>query len=200
MAAAIDCDLLILVIDGRKGLQPADVALRAGVGPLLHRTPPARGSRRPWWWSRVSIIPTSGGLGASLRLVGGQGYARGRRPLPVRFPASDAAAHVQHVHGGRPSRETPFGVAEHVLPRSPRNLHRAERTALIRQLQALSGRSKVGRVMTQLGQHGRQVWTNLKSRRKHGAAASPESIRVIADEVGSIATGKPRCLPRRKDR
>jgi uncharacterized protein len=62
--------------------------------------------------------------------------------------------------------QTPFGVAEHVLPALAAQLHKAERAALIRNLQLLSTRSKVGRVVTQLGQHGRQLWTNLRTRRQ----------------------------------
>ena len=72
-------------------------------------------------------------------------------------------------------RETPFGVAEHVIPALAAQLHRAERTALIRQLQSLSGRSKIGRVITQIGQQGRQVWTNLKTEAQTGAARAVTS-------------------------
>ena len=62
-------------------------------------------------------------------------------------------------------------MAEHIIPALAALWQRAERTALIRQLQALSGRSKVGRVMTQLGHQGRQLWSNLKTRRKEKAKA-----------------------------
>jgi hypothetical protein len=86
-----------------------------------------------------------------------------RATLPPSFASFTAA--------GLPG-ETPFGVAELVLPELAAQLHRAERAALIRHLQAFSGRSKVGRVMSQLGQHGRQVWTNLKARRRRSQPKS----------------------------
>jgi hypothetical protein len=60
--------------------------------------------------------------------------------------------------------ETPFGVVEHVIPGLAAQLQKAERTALIRQLQSLSSRSKAGRLASQLGQQARQVWGHLRTR------------------------------------
>jgi hypothetical protein len=67
--------------------------------------------------------------------------------------------------------ETPFGVIEHLARALVPLLLKAERTALIRRLHEMSGRSKVGRLVRQLGQHGRSLWGTLKAR--HKAAAPP---------------------------
>ena len=166
IAAAIDCDLLLLIVDGSKGLEPADVAFaqawdRYFVEHPQREAPPALvvvtnvdhpdfGSvwAPPYDWS--------GGKGVRETAVRAL-FDSMRATLPPTFSTFVAAGLAS---------ETPFGVAEHILPALATQWQRAERTALIRQLQALSGRSKVGRVMTQLGSHGRQIWANLKTRRK----------------------------------
>jgi uncharacterized protein len=60
--------------------------------------------------------------------------------------------------------ETPFGLIEHIVPALAPLLLRAEHTALLRRLQELSGKSKVGRLVRQLGEHGRSLWGGLKAR------------------------------------
>ena len=44
------------------------------------------------------------------------------------------------------SDQSPYGVVEHLLPALAMRLPRAERTALLRRLHELGGRSKVGRL------------------------------------------------------
>ena len=166
VAAAIDCDLLILVIDGRKGLQPADVSLaqawdRYFIEHPQREVPPTlvviTGVDHPDFGA-VWAPPYDWSAGKGMREAAVRSlFDSLRSTLPPTFSTFTAA--------GLPG-ETAFGVAEHVLPALAAQLHRAERSALIRQLQALSNRSKVGRVMGQIGQHGRQVWTNLRSRHK----------------------------------
>jgi hypothetical protein len=172
VAAAVDCDMLILVIDGEKSLQPADVAFAQAWDRYFiehpHReAPPAMvvitGVDRPKLGA-VWAPPYDWTAGKGLREEAVRAlFDSLRATLPPSFASYTAA--------GLPG-ETPFGVAELVLPGLAALLHRAERAALLRQLQAFSGRSKVGRVVSQLGQHGRQVWTNLKARRK-GAERKP---------------------------
>jgi uncharacterized protein len=60
--------------------------------------------------------------------------------------------------------ESPFGLIEHIVPTLAPLLLRAEHTALLRRLQELSGQSKVGRLVRQLGEHGRSLWGGLKAR------------------------------------
>ena len=112
-------------------------------------------------------LPISGRLGASLRLVGRQRSARGGRPQHSSIPCVPRYRPRSRLRRRRLADQTPFGVAEHVLPALAAQLHKAERAALIRNLQLLSTPSKVGRVVTQLGQHGRQLWTNLRTRPRY---------------------------------
>jgi hypothetical protein len=60
--------------------------------------------------------------------------------------------------------ESPFALFEHIMPTLAPLLLRAEHTALLRRLQELSGQSKVGRLVRQLGEHGRSLWGGLKAR------------------------------------
>jgi hypothetical protein len=71
--------------------------------------------------------------------------------------------------------ENPFGVVEQILPALASRLHLAERTALIRMLSAMSDRSRASRLASQLGKHGRQIWSHLRTRRKKSEPqAKPE--------------------------
>ena len=69
--------------------------------------------------------------------------------------------------------ESPFGVIEHVMPTLAPLLLQAERTALLRRLHQLSSQSKAGRLIRQLGEHGRSLWDGLKAR--HNATTTTKS-------------------------
>lgn len=170
--SAVGCDMLILVVDGEKGLQPADVAFaqawdRYFIEHPDREAPPTlvvvSGIDRP----RLGAVwapPYDWTTGKGLREEAVRAlFDSLRATLPPSFATYTAA--------GLPG-ETPFGVAELVIPELAAQLHRAERAAMLRQLHMFSGRSKVGRVVSQLGQHGRQVWTNLKARRKRSQRSS----------------------------
>ena len=172
VAAAVDCDMLILV--DRWGEEPAAGGrrLRPGLGPLLHRASAPRGAADPGRHHRHRPAQARAGLAPPYDWSAGKGLREETvRSLIESLRATLPPSFANYTAAGLPG-ETPFGVAELVLPELAAQLHRAERAALLRQLHAFSGRSKVGRVMTQLGQHGRQVWTNLKARRK-GAQRKP---------------------------
>lgn len=167
VAASTDCDVLLLIVDGRKGLQPADVAFAQAwdhyfVEHPQREAPPAlvvvTNIDHPDFGS-VWAPPYDWSGGKSVRETAVRSLFESLRvTLPPTFTAFTAASL---------SSETPFGVAEHIIPALAALTQRAQRTALIRQLQAFSGRSKVGRVMSQLGHQGRQIWTSLKARRNH---------------------------------
>jgi len=166
VAQAIDCDLFILVIDGRKGLQPADVAFaqdwdRHFIEHPQREAPPTLVVVMAVDHPDLGIVwapPYDWTAGVGIRESAVRSLFESlRATLPPTFNNFTAA--------GLPG-ETPFGLIEHVVPALAAQLHRAERSALIRQLQSLSGRSKVGRVVGQLGQHGRQIWSNLRTRHK----------------------------------
>ena len=82
--------------------------------------------------------------------------------------------------------QTPFGVLEHVIPSLATQLLRAERTALIRRLHEVGGRSKVGRLVQQLGEGGRSLWESLKAR--HGARRSGSLSTTRSRNSGSLVT------------
>ena len=166
VAAAVDCDLLILVIDGRKSLLPADVAFaqawdRFFIQHPNREEPPVlvvvtgvdRPEFGPVWAPPYDWSAGQGVREAAVRSL----FDSLRASLPPGFSTFAAA--------GLPEKSS-FGVVEHVLPALAAQLHRAERAALLRRLQAVAGRSKAGRVMSQLGQQGKQVWSHLKNRRK----------------------------------
>ena len=67
--------------------------------------------------------------------------------------------------------EAPFGLAELVLPALAALLHRAERASLIRHLHSASARSKAGRLASQVGDRGKRIWKDLRSRGRSGANA-----------------------------
>jgi hypothetical protein len=171
VSAAINADLVILVMDGRRGLEPGDVAFaqewdRFFIEHPSRETPPTlvvvTGVDHPdfglVWAPPYDWSAGKGVREAAVRAL----FDSLRATMPPTFSTFTAA--------GLPT-ETPFGVAEHVIPALAAQLHRAERSSLIRQLQSLSARSKVGRVLTQLGQQGRRVLTNLRSRRAAGSNA-----------------------------
>lgn len=62
--------------------------------------------------------------------------------------------------------ESSVGVIEHVLPTLAPLLLQAERTALLRRLHQLANQSKAGRLVRQLGEHGRSLWDGLRARHK----------------------------------
>ena len=149
---------------------------------------PTARPRRPWSSSPASTGPSSGRSGP-LPTTGRPGKGCARTP--------SAASSIPFAPRCRPaSRPSPRPVSPARPPSawpssSPgprRALQRAERTALLRQLQAFSGRSKVGRVMSQLGHHGRQVWTNLEARRK-AASQSAEASPAIRSRMGRPDAG-----------
>ena len=94
-------------------------------------------------------------------------WAAGRGPArPPSGPAFDA------IRPGLPpsfsdivpvglNESHPFGVVEQLLPAIAALLQKAERTALIRRLHEMGGRSKVGRLVQQLGTQGKSLWSHL---------------------------------------
>jgi uncharacterized protein len=170
VAAAVECDLLLLVVDGRRQDHAADASFAAAwdrwfLEHAQREVPPTlvvvTGADRPEFgepwnppydWSRGA-----GGREAAIRAR----FDALRAVLPPTFH--------EFVAVGL-SEASPFGVIEHVLPALVSVWLRAERSALIRRLHQLAGRSKVGRLLHQLGEHGRWLW---RSRRTQPQVGSP---------------------------
>jgi hypothetical protein len=169
VAATVDCDLLLLVVDGRRQEHGEDIAFA-----------------KAWdhWFSehpQREIPPTLVVVTGVDRIELGDGWkppydwsvGHGIRESTVR-------AHFESLRSLLPPTfhefvaaglgdETPFGVIELVIPSLAAQMLRAERTALIRRLREVAGRSKVGRLVHQLGETGRSLWGSLKARNSAGA-------------------------------
>lgn len=172
VASAVEGDLLILVIDGRRADHGAEAAFadawekwfrdhpHRDVPPTLvvltgvDRPEYGEGWDPPYDWTS--------GLGFRETRVRAELDAL-REILPPRF-------HEFLVAGLDPT--SPFGVIEHVVPALVSLSIRAERIALLRRLQEISSQSKLGRLMHQIGQHGKWLVGSIRSRQK---AESPKA-------------------------
>ena len=163
--AAVDADMLVLVVDARRDTGSADAAFAKGwdlwyVEHPENELPPAIAVltgiddpefggewKPPYNWER----------GQSPR----ESAARARlNALRTTLPPSV----TEIVAVGLPDQNH-FGVVELLFPSLITQFHRAERLALIRHFQKLSSRSKARRLISQVGVHGKSLWNNLRSRR-----------------------------------
>ena len=163
---AVAADMLILTIDARQPSDKADMAFAQA-------------------WDRWYIEhPRSEAPPALLVLTGVEGteFGNGWQP-PYDWSAGHGArekavrARIEALRAAMPptfsesvavglTEQHPYGIFEQVLPAIATRLHKAERTALIRRLHEIGGRSKMGRLAQQLGSQGKALWGNLKARRK----------------------------------
>ncbi len=164
VTAAAECDLLVLVIDGCQPDHGPDSHLRMP-GTDGSANIPSASCRRPSSSSPAWTVP-------SLAAGGTQHHRPARQKHPreslVRAQLDGLRAVLpptfrDFVAIGLGS-ESPFGVIEHIVPTLAPLLLRAERTALLRRLHQLASQSKVGRLVRQLGEHGRSLWGGLKAR------------------------------------
>jgi uncharacterized protein len=97
---------------------------------------------------------------------------RGPREVAVRSKIQALRASmpptVAEIVAAAPGAGASSGVVESVLPPLTRLCHRAERNALIRNLRVASARSRAGRLVRQVGRHGRSLWKSLRDRGKVG--------------------------------
>lgn len=173
--ASVGADLQILVVDARRQDNRADIAFaqawdrwfvehpRNEVPPALVVLTNVEGPEFGIGWNP----PYDWTAGQGAREVAVRARIEDFRPgLPPSF-ADVLAVGLTSDH--------PFGVAEQLLPAIATRLHRAERTALIRRLHEIGGRSKVGRLVEQLGSQGKSIWGNLRSRGKGPKTTSPSA-------------------------
>jgi hypothetical protein len=171
LAAAAECDLLLLVVDGCRHDHPADVAFARAWDRWFqehpaHEVPPAlvvvTGVDLPGFGGGWTPHAEGSVAPALLESLIRARFDNLRALLPPTFHAFAAVGLGQ---------DTPFGVIEHLVPALTPLLLTAERTALIRRLREVAGRSKASRLVAQLGEHGRSLWASLRAR--HHAAAPP---------------------------
>lgn len=165
VAAAVSCDLLILVVDARSADIGPDAAFLRDWSQWYASNP---GVERPPVLAVVShvdqILP---GVPWSPPSAWHDG---GRTPLDAQVRAK-----VESVAGALEPRavdvvpvalgvEPPWGLDRLIAALGPA-CQRAERVAMIRHLHDASRRSKAGRLVRQIGQHGQSLWKTLRSPR-----------------------------------
>jgi len=67
--------------------------------------------------------------------------------------------------------EPPFGIAEGLFPALIADSPRTERATLIRHLRRVASRSKARRLISQVGDQGRSLWTNFRAGRRPAGKA-----------------------------
>jgi hypothetical protein len=172
VAGTADCDLLVLVIDGCLRDHAPDVAF-AHAWDRWFREHPQR-----------EVPPTLVVITGvdSPEFGGGRQSAHGS-PTDQAVRESLVRAQFDALRASLPpvfrdfvavglGAETPVRAIEQVVPTLAPLLMHAERTALLRRLHEVSGQSKVGRLVRQLGEHGRSLWSGLKAR--HHAATKAD--------------------------
>jgi hypothetical protein len=162
--ASLSCDLLLLVLSSRETNHEADIAFardwdRWFVEHPQHEEPPTLVvltgvDQAEWgepWHPPYNWLSGQGHRESVVRAR----FDELRAALPPTF--------VNYVAVGL-GESGPYGVLEHALPAFAAQLHRAERTALIRKLHEVGSQSRAGRLVRQLGEQGRSLWTTLRTR------------------------------------
>lgn len=171
---AVEADLLILVIDGRRDSNAGDAAFaqawdRWYVEHPRLEIPPGMA---------VVTMADSPVFGAEWKPPYNWLKGAGTREATVRarLDALRAALPptINEIVAVGMAESSPYGIIELALPALAAQLHRAERSALIRHLHRVSSRSKARRLVTQVGQHGRSLWNHLRSTRKGDPTAANE--------------------------
>jgi hypothetical protein len=170
---AVQADLLLLVIDGRQGSDKADAAFAQAWDRWFVEHPRSEVPATIVVVTGVEGPEFGNGWHPPYDWLAGQGaretaVRRRFEGLRTSLPPSFADFVAVSL-----SEQNPFGVVEHVLPALAARLHRAERTALIRRLHEVGGRSKVGRLARQLGQQGKALWGSIRARRRGASSSSP---------------------------
>jgi hypothetical protein len=165
VAAAAESDLLVLIIDGRQEDHAPDVAF-AQAWDRWFREHPQR--EIPPTLVVVTQVdrPDFGAIPKSTETMS----------VEVALRDSLVRAKLDSLGAVLPATfrslvaiglgESPSGVLDQFVPTLAPLLLRAERTALLRRLSELSGQSKAGRLVRQIGEHGRLLWGDWKARRK----------------------------------
>ncbi|MDR3633502.1 MAG: GTPase [Isosphaeraceae bacterium] len=174
--AAVEADLLLLVIDGRRDSHTADIAFAQGWDRWYVEHP---GLEVPPALAVVTAVDTPEfDVGADWKPPYQWTKGQGTREVAVRARLESLRATLpptfrELVAVGLPE-DAPFGIVEHLLPTLSALMHLAERAALVRHLHHVSTRSKARRLVSQVGEHGRWLWKNLTARR-HAPAETAES-------------------------
>ena len=170
LAAAAECDLFVLVVSGCSPDHANDVAFTQAWERWFQEHPQHEAPPALVVLTGIDRADFGGGPNAAGDGSGSQGFRDSL--IRAQFESLGSLLPISfhdYVAVGL-GAETPGAVIEHVLPVLAPLLHKAERTALLRRLQEVSGRSRVGRLVQQIGQHGRSLWGSLRARTKTDSA------------------------------
>ncbi len=179
VADSVECDLLLLVVDGRRSeFSPESRFAEAWLNWFDRNAgleiPPAlvvmTGIDRPE-------------MGASDAEPAGAESTEGSTSTRARLSKSAreavVAKKVQALRSALPPAFTdivpvglgpaPVGIEDRLLPELAALLHRAERTSLIRHFHSHSTRSKARRFFTQVGKQGRKLFQTVRTRGRQGS-------------------------------
>lgn len=180
--AAVDADLLLLVIDGRRESHTADIAFAQAWDRWYIEHP---GLDVPPALAVVTAVDTPEfGAGGEWKPPYQWTQGRGKREEAVRARLESLRATLpptfrELVAVGLPEN-APFGTVELLLPALSSLMHLAERTAVIRHLHRVSTRSKARRLVSQVGEHGRALWKNLTTRRHAAPTPAGDASRTAS--------------------
>jgi hypothetical protein len=171
VAAAAECDLFVLVIDGTITDHANDVAFAQAWDRWFQEHPQHE-------LSPALVVVT----GIDRPEFGGARQTASDKTITQEFRESLIRAQFESLRSVLPpmfndyaavglGADTPAAVIEHVVPALTPLLLKAERAALLRRLHEVAARSRVGRLVQQLGEQGRSIWGSLKARGKAGSAS-----------------------------
>ena len=166
VAAAADTDLLVLAIDARHGPREADLAFVAAWSQWYVDHPGLQVPPALAVVTNVDAPAFPGGWRPPYDWAAGQGPRESAVREKIQAVRAALPATVSAVIAVAAGGDPPTDVVEAVFPTLTSLCHRAERNALIRHLRNASARSKAGRLVRQVGQHGRSLWQNVRDRGK----------------------------------
>ena len=165
VAEAVECDLLILVVDMMAAPNDADVAF---IKDWVRWYADHPGLQVPPALAAMTHVdsPTLGEWKPPVDWINGKGPRESEVRAKLRALKGALPPTVAEVIPVAARASPPFGVVESFLPTLTASCHRAERNALIRHLRAASARSRAGRLVRQVGQQGKSLWKSLRERGK----------------------------------
>lgn len=161
--AAETGDLLILIIDASKGSPSADLAFMTEWRAWFDEQPtldPSPAIVVVTGLDRIAVDESaSDGSNGHTTTVGAAARAW-LADLDTRLPEPKPEVVALDLDA-----EAPAAVADAIIPRLAARSEEAERTALLRRFRRESSRSKVGRVLTQVGRQGGRLWSHLRTKK-----------------------------------
>lgn len=153
LKAALEADLVLLTIDGRREDLSPEVKLVAAWDEFFAKNPTREAP------PLVAVLTRADALGTTAEFD--KVAAAKEHAVRKEFPTS-----VIEVLAVGLGSNPPLGIGNRLLVSLAPLLDRAERVAMIRHIQHVSGRSKARRLLGQFGQQGKRLFSSLRAGRK----------------------------------